>query len=236
MEYQHTPPSTATFKLIERHLERKIKKALTDNDVELEDIEHPFAFVVKQKAIKQVIKNLEDSQSWFREEYKRYLIPDQEIFSHRKWIWNNKKISENLARKRNSKLIQLMNYLCNHRLGIKESVLLADDIGAVPFSKKTKKGDYVEYALVLLIPNFEDIKNKLNISLSLIRKYLQGMGEAGFIKPIRKLGSNEQKVYALGYYLPYSSADSKVTRYKPNWFLKNNKEMKQALMNFNRPE
>jgi hypothetical protein len=235
MEYQHTPPSTATFKLIERHLERKIKKALTDNDIELEDIEDPFAFVVKRKTIRLVIKNIEDSQSWFREEHKRYLIPDQEIFSHRKWIFENKRIRENLARKRNSKLIQLMNYLCNHRLGIRESILLAGDIGAVPFSSKTKKGDYVEYALVLVIPDFEDIENKLDMSLSLIRKYLKGMSESKFIIPIRKCGSNEQKVYSLGYYLPYEG-EGGTTRYSKIWFLKNNKEMRQALMNFYRPE
>ena len=128
-----------------------------------------------------------------------------------------------------------MNYVCNHRLSIKESGLLADDIGAGSFSTETKKGDYVEYTFVLVIPDFEDIENKLDMSLSLIRKYLQGMSKSKFIIPMGKLGPNGQKAYALGYYLPYSE-DSKVTRYKPNWFLKDSKDMRQALMNFNRPE
>ncbi len=233
--YQHSPPDTATFKIIERHLERKIKETLNDEDFRLEDIEDPLVFAVMRKAIRKVVKNLEETLSWFREEYKRYLIPDKEIFFHKKWIWKNKKISENLARKRNSKLIPLMNYLCNHRLGWKESILLARDIGAASLQIKTKKGDYVWRTLVLVIPDYEDIENKLDMSLSLIRKYLQGMGDVGFIKPIKKSGSHGHMVYAVGYYLPYEG-EGGTTRHRTIWYLKDSKEMRQALMYFYRPK
>ncbi len=235
MEYQHTPPKTSTFKRIEKHLKWKIEKALNGESVEIEDIDNPYVFTIKRKTIREVVKNLEDIVSWFRKEYKRYLIPDQEIFSHRKWILENKTIRENLDKMRNRHLIPLMNYLCNHRLGWKESVSLAHDIGAASLSMKTEKGHDVERTLVLVKPDFEDIENKLNMSLSLIRKHLKGMSESKFIIPMRKLGSNEQKVYALGYYLHYSK-DGEATRPKPNWFLKNDKEMRQALINFYRPK
>ncbi len=235
MEYQHTPPKTSTFKRIEKHLKWKIEKALNGESVEIEDIDDPFVFAVMRKIIRQVVKNLEETLSWFREEYKRYLIPDKEIFFHKKWIWKNKKISENLGRRRNKKLIPLMNYLCNHRLGWKESVSLAHDIGAASLSMKTEKGHDVERYMVLVIPNFKDIKNKLNMSQSLTQKYLQGMGDVGFIKPIKKSGSHGHMVYAVGYYLPYLE-EGEITRYKPNWFLKDTKEMRQALQSFYRPE
>lgn len=234
--YQHSPPDTATFRIIERHLKRRIKAALNDEDYGLEYIDDPLIFAVMRKAIRKVVKNLEETLSWFREEYKRYLIPDKEIFFHKKWIWKNKKISENLARKRNSKLIPLMNYLCNHRLGWEESRALGRVIGAVTLQIKTKKGEDVRRILVLAKPDLEDIKNKLNMSQSLIQKYLKGMSESGFIRSVRKLGANKQKAYALGYYLPYSSETGRMTRYKSNWFLKDTKEMRQALMSFNRPE
>ncbi len=192
MDYQHKPPKTSTFRIIERHLKRKIEEASNGESVEIEDIDDPFAFTIKRKTIREVVKNLEDTLSWFREEYKRYLIPDKEIFFHKKWIWGNKKISENLDKRRNRNLIPLMNYLCNHRLGWKESISLSDEIGAAPFSMETKKGQYVERTLVLVIPDYEDIENKLNMSLPLMRKYLKGMGDVGFIKPIKKSGSHGQ--------------------------------------------
>jgi predicted transcriptional regulator len=234
--YQHPPPDTSTFRVIEKHLGRKIKKAFDDKGIVYEYINDTFTFAVKRKVIRQVVRNLEDIISWCRNEYKRYLIPDQEIFSRKQWIWNNKKIHENLNKRRNKKLIRLMDYLGNHRLGWKQSETLSDDISAGSFSIKTKKGNDVERTFVLVIPDFEDIEDKLDMSKPLIQKYLQGMGEAGIIKPIRKAGSHGQKVYALGYYHPYSPKDSKITRHKPNWFLKSSKEMKQALIKFYRPE
>ncbi len=109
MEYQHPPPDTKTFNMIKTYLGRKINKELDCKSFRLENLEDPFVFAVMRKVIRQEVKDLEDIVSWFRDEYKRYLIPDQEIFFHKQWIWNNKKISENLARKRNSKLFQ---YAC----------------------------------------------------------------------------------------------------------------------------
>jgi len=241
MEHQHAPPSTTTFKLIARHLKRNIEKAFNGKGAELENVEtrkwreergDRFIFAAKRKVIRKIIKNLEETLSWFREEYKKYLIPDKEIFSHKKWIWSDKHIVRNLERKRNSKFLPLMNYLCNHKLGLKESESRAYDIGDGLLSTKTKKGKYAEYTLVLVKPDYEDIGKKLKMSRSLIQKYLKEMSEWEIIKPMRKLGSNEQKVYALGYYLPYSSEGSNGGRSKAIWFLKNNKEMKQALMDF----
>ncbi len=233
--YRHSPPKTSTFKRIEKHLKWKIEKALKGESVEIEDIDDPFVFAVMRKIIRQVVKNLEETLSWLREEYKRYLIPDLEIFSHKKWIVKNKKIRENLARKRNSKLLPLMNYLCNHKLSWKESESLAEELGADSHSMHTKKGQYVERTLVLVIPGYEDIENKLDMSLSLIRKYLQGMGDVGFIKPIKKSGSHGHMVYAVGYYLPYEG-EGGTTRHRAIWFLKNCQEMSDALMYFYRPE
>jgi predicted transcriptional regulator len=244
MEHQHAPPSTTTFKLIERHLKRNIEKAFNDEGLGLEDAEtrkwreerdDPFVFAVKRKVIRKVIKSLEETHSWLREEYKRYLIPDKEIFSNKKWIWNDKHIVRNLRRKRNSKLIPLMNYLCNHKLGLKESESRAYDIGDSTFLTKTKKGQDAEYIFVLVRPDYDDIEKKLKMSRSLIQKYLKEMSKWGFIKPMKKLGSNEQRVYALGYYLVFPDKDG-VKKPKANWFLKGSKEMKWALMDFNRPE
>jgi hypothetical protein len=233
--YQHPPPDTSTFRIIEKHFGQKMNKAFGDKDFEFEEVEDKFVFAVKRKVARQVIKNVEEIVLWFKDEYKRYLIPDKEIFYHKKWIWKNNKISENLEGRRNKHLIPLMNYLCNHRLGLKESESLADDIDAGAFYKETQKGKDMWHRFVLVIPDYEDIEDKLEMSPSLIQKYLKGMGDAGFIKPIRKVGSHGQIVYALGYYLVYPDKDG-VKKPKPNWFLKGNKEMKQALREFYRPE
>lgn len=232
MQYQHPPPDTSTFRVIKKHLGRKIDKAFNYEYIELENRDDKSDFAVKRKVIRQVVKNLEETRSWFREEYKRYLIPDQEIFFHKQWIWKNNKIRENLNQRRNKKLIPLMNYLCNHRLSLKESESLADDISAGSFYKKTAKGEDGWHTFVLAIPDFEDIENELDMSQSLVQKHLKGMGDAGIIKPMRKAGSRGQKVYALGYYNSYPLADGG-TGSKSNWFLKDGKEMRQALMNFN---
>ncbi len=72
------------------------------------------------------------------------------------------------------------------------------------------------------------------MSQTLIQKYLKGMGDAGFIRPIRKAGSHGQMVYALGYYSMYKDKD--VVKPTANWFLKSSTEMKQALRNFYRPD
>ncbi len=91
MGYKHKPPKTSTFKRIEKHLKWKIEKALKGESVEIEDIDDPYVFAVMRKAIRKEVKNLEETLSWLREEYKRYLIPDKEIFFHKQWIWKNKK-------------------------------------------------------------------------------------------------------------------------------------------------
>ena len=235
MSYQHPPPNTSTFRRIEKHLDKKIKKALNGEDIEEGDIDSHFVFAIKRKVFREVLKNLEDTDLWLRKEYKKYLIPDKAIFSGKKWIQNNNKICENLDRKRNNKLLPLMDYLGNHRLSLKESESLADDISAGSFYKKTAKGEDRWYTFVLAIPDFEDIDDELDMSRSLVQKHLKGMGDAGIIKPMKKSGSHGQKVYALGYYNSYPLADGG-TGSKSNWFLINCKEMRQALMNFYRPE
>ncbi|MHC4269448.1 MAG: hypothetical protein ACYSTS_13390 [Planctomycetota bacterium] len=232
---KHVPP----FKGLKKRIDRELKKAFQKNginyeDIKPEDFKVPLIYAIKRKVIRQELKRLESKCSWFRKEYKNYLIPDKEIFSNKQWVFKNKKICENLARKRNSKLLPLLNYLCNHKLSWRQSESLAEEIDTDSHSMETKKGQNVERTLVLVIPDYEDIEKTLKMSLPLIRKYLQGMTEAGFIKALKKSGSHGQKVYAVGYYLPYEGDEGGTTRYKANWFLTGG--MKEALMEFKRPD
>ena len=57
-----------------------------------------------------------------------------------------------------------------------------NEINTDSHSMKTKKGQNVVRILVLVIPNYEDIENKFDMSRSLIQKYLKGMVETKIIK------------------------------------------------------
>ncbi len=187
MDYKHEPP----FKGLEKRIDRELKKAfhkigINYEEIKTEDFEEPLIYAIKRKVIRQELKRQESKCSWFRKEYKNYLIPDKEIFSKKHWIIDNKKICENLERKRNNKLIPLLNYLCNHRLSWRQSEYLAEEIKTGSHSMETKKGQNVSRTYVFVMLDYEDIKGKFGMSRSLTQKYLKVMVDVGIIKSIKK--------------------------------------------------
>lgn len=133
------------------------------------------------------------------------------------WMRRDKRIMDNLNQKGNRRFFELVSFLFQSGSYMRS-----------PVSEQLASERGWESNLVLLIPDYRKIEAKLSISKQIARKYLQEMARWGMIQKLGKTDKNGQAVYAIGRWVKGGSAFP-----KPVFYLKDTKEMRDALRAFN---
>jgi len=162
----------------------------------------------------------QEYNQWVLRTYKQVFLADG--IWPTKWILNSVTIMRNLELKKNRWFFPLMNYLCESRLDPTRSRKVANHIGVGGYNVDGKVRDYV----ILQRPNRKKIADKVGMSQTVLKRYLKELVHWGILKDLGKYGSNQPKVYAIGYYQSFNLG------VKPIWFLKESPEMKKALREF----
>jgi hypothetical protein len=179
------------------------------------------------KACHKAANNLLD---YIKDTYKRELSIKKER-QLPAWIHKQKNIMDALNKTR---FEDVYSYIVKHTLPMKEEAkicdkLKLDDYNAIIKTGK-KKGKIVKWAYVFFRPDYQDMQNTLGIQKGTIQKYIQKFCEIGILLKMRKEGSRQNYIYAVGYYSTYKKG--KILKNKRNMFLKFTPEMKKALRNF----
>jgi hypothetical protein len=128
-----------------------------------------------------------------------------------KWMLQDKKIVQNMNKKKNKHFYNIFNYIIQKRTSLIESKELARQANIGQYIKGEKKYDYILYCPKL---KYEDIRScgridNLNFSASKIYLYIQECIRHGifidkFEGKIRKSPKTRTKIYAIGYYNTFS--------------------------------
>ncbi|MHC4270255.1 MAG: hypothetical protein ACYSTS_17585 [Planctomycetota bacterium] len=232
-KHKGKPPDNPTYRLNEKHLKRRIKKALDKIDEEIRsDEQHPVVFAIKREITNKIIKRLEETVHRFKKDYEKWLLRNKGKFVNLKWIKKNVAIRNNLQEKKHEHLLPIVDYMSSHTLSYKESCFLGDKIRAGVHKTTTKKGEYEERIYILIKIDKENIGIKLGISPSLVYKYVKEMERVGIIKKLGRDGSRGKVLYAMGTFQIFEDPKEDWTP-KPRrlWFL--NKETRGMLVEFN---
>ena len=206
-KHKDNPPDNPTYRLNEKHLKRRIEKALDKIDEEIRtDEQHSAVFAIKREITNKIVKRLEETVHRFKKDYEKWLLRNRGDFANKQWIKKNKKIRDNLEMKKHKYLLPILDYLCSHTLSYKKSRFVGDKIGAGHYKTTTKKGEHEERTYILIEVDRVNIGIKLGISPSLVHKYAKEMERVGIIKKLGKESSRGKMLYAIGSFQIFEDA------------------------------
>lgn len=167
---------------------------------------------------KSYIKNINAAMHRLNTEYEEYYKLINGLYKnssiHRenskfplKWMLQDKKIVQNMTKKKNMHFYNIFNYIALKRTSLGGSKELAIQANIGKFIKGKKKYDYILYTPK---PKFGDLRSyckedNLNLSASKIYLYIQECIRHGifideFNGKIKKNPNKRTKIYAIGYY------------------------------------
>jgi len=180
------------------------------------DYEEPWEISPTVKSLDKIVNEI---RAYIKTEFKRELS----IKSTRalpKWITNNQSIMRAIDKTR---FDDVWLHIQKHTMPLQKSRVLAK---GKRLGKHKEKQEYV-----LFSPDQIDMENSLNLSKSSVQKYLKAFCETGILKKLGKFGDRGKNIYAVGFWSVYGEEGEKGGT-RRNYFLKNTKEVREALKKF----
>ena len=187
-------------------------------------------FAVTRAAVKEVLKRLDHVAATIAKEYDSFLRRKGPAIGTRKYITKDRTIQENISKKRNQHFFQIVEWLYGNCLSMSATV-------SKGFSFRKAGGEKRLPAVVK--PDVVAIADLIGKSESHVRKYLQVMEEAGFI---RRPSATVKHTSAGAYYVlglwgkAWFDANGNQRRPKVSWFIQNKPEIIQKLRTWSRPD
>jgi len=219
----------SSFQQVHKELKEKLH-GLSDKD----------SFIERREIINQLLQDNNAINKWLWKNFSSELKNKKDKWPS-EWMYKYKSIGFRLKDPKDkvfAKVLPLLNFLWAKRLNYPRSVELAEKINAgyhhkIETQNKGKDDEITQevkrcYVFIQEL-NFKDMETALGFSRFIIRTYMLEFVKLGILKKFKKSGPNSQMVYAIGYYHPYG----KNNQMRPISFLKNTKEFREALSDFN---
>ncbi|MHC4268511.1 MAG: hypothetical protein ACYSWS_12020 [Planctomycetota bacterium] len=217
-----------------KRFNKRLEKALNKlpEEIRSEDEQRPAIYAARRKVADKLKKDVNEAGHYLDQYLAKLLSQNSGTFSKKEWTRGNKKIRDNLEKKKHKYLLSILDYLCTHTFSMNKSRVEGDKIGAGVYETKTKKGESEERIYVLIQIDKETIGIKFGISSSAVQKYVKEMERVGIIKKLGRDGSRGKALYALGtFYIWRDEEEDYKEKPKRLWFL--NKETCEMLLEFN---
>ncbi len=223
---------------------REFEKVADRADLTLDDVldrENPLTLKIRREVVLNVAHAVERAclryQRLMKSEYPFEFRKDDDLLPMG-WMMKDRllwKVIGNEDGCRYNMFILLFNHLWTCRLDQSNSQVLTDEMNLgrhrVIIKNGENKGMEKERYFVLLDKiDYGRIKDVLGIPEVTARYYIREFCKIGVLKVFNKHFAHGRKIYAIGYYHPYSTEESK-NLLRPQPFL--TKRMRDALMHFN---